>query len=68
MKAVINLKTVVGKELKTITRTVELSYYDHRSFDDIVEDCLLKIQSHDNVRGVEIIVTKQKKDEQKDVK
>lgn len=63
MKAVINLKTVVGKELETITRTVELNYYDHRSFDDIVEDYLLKIQSHDNVRGVEIIVTKQKKDE-----
>ena len=66
MKAVINLKRAVGKELETITRTVELSYFDHRSFDDIVEDCLLKTQSHDDVRGVEIIVTKQKKDEQKE--
>lgn len=66
MRAIINLKQVVGKELETITRKVELSYFDHRSFDDIVEDCLLKIQSHDDVRGVEIIVTKQKKDEQKD--
>ena len=63
MKAIINLKQVVGKELETITRKVELSYFDHRSFDDIVEDCLLKIESHDDVRGVEIIITKQKKDE-----
>lgn len=66
MKAIINLKQVVGKELESITRKLELSYYDHRSFDDIVEDCLLKIESHDDVRGVEIIITKQKKDEQKE--
>lgn len=66
MKAVINLKQVVGKELETITRKVDLSYYDHRTFDDIVEDCLLKIESHNDIREVEIIVTKQKKDEQKD--
>jgi hypothetical protein len=63
MKAVINLKRVVGKKLETITRTVELSYFDHRSFDDIVEDCLLKIESHNDIRGVEIVITKQKKDE-----
>ena len=37
MKAIINLKQVVGKELETITRKLELSYYDHRSFDDIVD-------------------------------
>ena len=67
MKAIINLKQVVGKELETITRKVELSYFDHRSFDDIVEDCLLKIESRNDIRGVEIIITKQKKDEnQKD--
>lgn len=66
MKAIINLKQVVGKELETITRKLELSYYDHRSFDDIVEDCLLKIESRDDIRGVEIIITKQKKDEQKE--
>lgn len=66
MKAIINLKQVVGKELETITRKLELSYYDHRSFDDIVEDCLLKVESHDDIRGVEIIITKQKKDEQKE--
>lgn len=66
MKAIINLKQVVGKELETITRKVELSYFDHRSFDDIVEDCLLKIESHNDIRGVEIVITKQKKDEQKE--
>lgn len=66
MKARINLKRVVGKEIDNITRTVDLSYYDHSSFDNIIEDCLLKIQSHDDVRSVEIVITKQKKDEQKD--
>ncbi len=59
MIAVIKLKQVIGKELQTITRNVDLDYYDHSSFDDIIEDCLLKMQSHDDVRSVEIVIKKE---------
>ena len=59
MIAVIKLKQAIGKELQTITRNVDLDYYDHSSFDDIVEDCLLKMQSHNDVRSVEIVIKKE---------
>lgn len=60
--ATIILKKKSGFEIENITRTVELDYYNHNSFDDIIEDCLLKMQTNEDVVKLEISIKRKNDD------